>query len=171
MSSPRGAFGPLWGTQIRFRAGGRLRDRVRLGSSSVTNPREPPLLISFLYLSLRKLIELVALRLRSADYKELEIVVPRHEVTILRRQVRRPDLRPADRFLLAAAAQLLPRWRWSAFFVTPLMPRFGTGRHRGHGRARSKEHGTSSASSTGGCLADAKTKFASKPRRTMPETI
>lgn len=77
------------------------------------------MLISFLYLSLRKLIELVALRPRSAEFKELEIVVLRHEVAVLRRQVSRPDLRPADRFFLAAAARALPRWRWSAFIVTP----------------------------------------------------
>jgi putative transposase len=77
------------------------------------------LLISFLYLSLRKLIELIALRPRSPEYKELEIVVLRHELAILRRQVGRPDLRQADRFFLAAAARLLPRRRWSVFFVTP----------------------------------------------------
>ena len=77
------------------------------------------MLISFLYLSLRKLIELAALRPRSPEYKELEIVVLRHELAVLRRQVHRPDLRPTDRIFLAAAARLLPRWRWSAFFVTP----------------------------------------------------
>jgi putative transposase len=77
------------------------------------------LLISFLYLALRKLIELAALRPRSAEYKELEIVVLRHELTVLRRHVHRPDLQPADRLFLAAAARLLPRWRWSSFFVTP----------------------------------------------------
>jgi putative transposase len=75
--------------------------------------------MSFLYLALCKLIELVALRPRSAEYKELEIVVLRHELAVLRRQVSRPDLRPADRVFLAAAARLLPRWRWSSFFVTP----------------------------------------------------
>ena len=95
------------------------RNRLSLESSPVIDPREPPLLISFLYLALRKLIELVALRPRSAEFKELEIVVLRHEVAVLRRQVGRPDLRPADRVFLAAAARLLPRWRWSAFFVTP----------------------------------------------------
>ena len=77
------------------------------------------MLISFLYLTLRKLLELVALRPRSEEFKELEIVVLRHEVAVLRRQISRPDLRPADRIFLAAAARLLPRWRWSAFFVTP----------------------------------------------------
>lgn len=77
------------------------------------------MLVSFFYLALRKLIELVALRPRSAEYKELEIVVLRHELAVLRRQVHRPDLRPADRVFLSAAARLLPRWRWSAFFVTP----------------------------------------------------
>jgi hypothetical protein len=31
----------------------------------------------------------------------------------------RPDLQPADRVVLAALSRLLPRQRWSAFFVTP----------------------------------------------------
>ncbi len=77
------------------------------------------MLISFLYLALRRVIQLVALRTRSADSKELEIVVLRHELAVLRRQVSRPDLRPADRIFLAAAARLPPRLRWSIFFVTP----------------------------------------------------
>jgi transposase InsO family protein len=72
-----------------------------------------------MYLALRRLIELVALGPRSAEYKELEIVVLRHELAILRRQVARPPLSPADRAFLAGASRLLPRWRWSSFFVTP----------------------------------------------------
>ena len=77
------------------------------------------MLISFLYLALRKLIELVALRARSAEYRELKIVVLHHELSVLRRRVHRPDLRPANRAFLAAASRLLPRWRWSSFFVSP----------------------------------------------------
>jgi hypothetical protein len=62
---------------------------------------------------------LVLLCFRSSEYKELEIVVLRHEIAVLRRQVSCPALRPADRAFLAAASRLLPRARWHSFFVTP----------------------------------------------------
>jgi transposase InsO family protein len=62
---------------------------------------------------------LVLLRFRSSDFKELEIVVLRHEIAVLRRQVSRPALAPADRAFLAAASRLLPRGRWCSFVVTP----------------------------------------------------
>jgi transposase InsO family protein len=64
-------------------------------------------------------LEVVFLFFRSTEFKELEIVVLRHELAVLRRQVRRPVLRPADRLFLAAASRLLPRVRWAAFLVTP----------------------------------------------------
>jgi putative transposase len=47
-------------------------------------------------------------------FKELEIVVLRHELSVRRRQVARPQLRPTDRLLLAAASRLLPRSRCAA---------------------------------------------------------
>lgn len=43
----------------------------------------------------------------------------RHQVAVLRRQVHRPDLEPANRVLLAALSRLLRRSSWDAFFVTP----------------------------------------------------
>ena len=43
--------------------------------------------LSLCYLVLRRLLELAALRFRSSEFKELEIVVLRHELAVLRRQV------------------------------------------------------------------------------------
>ena len=51
--------------------------------------------------------------------RELEILVLRHQVKVLKRKAGRPRLRRRDRLFLAAAARLLPRQRWSCFIVTP----------------------------------------------------
>jgi transposase len=56
---------------------------------------------------------------RDDGAKDVEILVLWHQVAVLRRQVHRPDLQPADRVVLAVLSRLLPRHRWSAFFVTP----------------------------------------------------
>jgi hypothetical protein len=74
---------------------------------------------SFVYLALRRLLELLVLCWRSTDAKEVEILVLRHQLAILRRQHPRPRLRPKDRALLAALSRLLPRRRWSILVVTP----------------------------------------------------
>ena len=67
----------------------------------------------------RRLVELVVLRLRSERSKELEILVLRHQLHVLQRQVARPRPRPADRVLLAAFSRSLPRSAWSTLFVSP----------------------------------------------------
>jgi hypothetical protein len=69
---------------------------------------EPVLFCSLCYVVLGRLLQLAALRLRSEEFKELEIVVLRHELAVLRRQAGRPELKPADRVFLAAASRLLP---------------------------------------------------------------
>jgi putative transposase len=74
---------------------------------------------SLAYLAVRWLVQLVLLRRRSEEFRELEIVVLRHELAVLRRRVHRPQLDSADRVLLAAASRLLPRFRWGSFLVTP----------------------------------------------------
>jgi putative transposase len=74
---------------------------------------------SFVYLALRRVLELVLLCFRSAQAKEIEILVLRHELAVLRRQHPRPRLQPTDRALLAAFGRLLPRVRWSVFLVRP----------------------------------------------------
>jgi putative transposase len=76
--------------------------------------------LSFLYWSLRRLLELVVLRFRSDREKEIEILLLRHQLRVLERQVVRPQPTQADRALLAAFSRVLSwqAWRRSAF-VTP----------------------------------------------------
>jgi putative transposase len=74
---------------------------------------------SLCYLVVRCVLQLVLLRPRSEDFKELEIVVLRHELAVLRRQTRRPRLTTTDRVFLTAASRLVPRSNWRSFLVTP----------------------------------------------------
>ena len=71
------------------------------------------------YLALCRSIQLLVLLARGEAAKDLEILVLRHQLTVLRRLVARPRLEPTDRALLAAVSRALPRARWSCFFVQP----------------------------------------------------
>jgi putative transposase len=70
-------------------------------------------------LAVRRVLELILLCFRSAEANEIEILVLRQELAVLRRQHPRPRLQPTDRALLAALSRLLPRVRWSIFLVRP----------------------------------------------------
>ncbi|CAI7979523.1 Integrase catalytic region [Frankia sp. Hr75.2] len=74
---------------------------------------------SLLYALTRNVLGLMLLRVRGDTAKDVELLVLRHQVAVLRRQVNRPTLEPADRVILAALSRLLPRARWGSFFVTP----------------------------------------------------
>jgi hypothetical protein len=83
-------------------------------------PRSRHLVIlSLCYWILRRFLELAVLALRSEEAKEIEIMILRHQLHVLSRQVKRPGLRPFDRALLAAASRVLPRGRWASLFVRP----------------------------------------------------
>jgi putative transposase len=71
------------------------------------------------YLMLCRSIQLLALLARGDAAKDLEILLLRHQLTVLRRQTPRPKLQPADRALLAAVSRVLPRTHWSSFLVRP----------------------------------------------------
>lgn len=77
------------------------------------------MLLSVCYVAIQRILQLISLRFRSTEFKELEIIVLRHELAVLRRQCRRPTFKPADRLFLAAVSRMLPRVSWSSFLVTP----------------------------------------------------
>jgi hypothetical protein len=77
------------------------------------------MLLSFVYLAFTSLLKLVVRRRRSDVASEVELIVIRHQAKVLRRQVERPRLQPADRALLAALARVLPRERRLVLLVTP----------------------------------------------------
>jgi transposase InsO family protein len=72
-----------------------------------------------LYLVVCRLFALLVLLGRGDRSKELEILVLRHELSILRRQVGRPRFEPRDRLMLAALSRVASRRCWSAFPVRP----------------------------------------------------
>jgi putative transposase len=76
--------------------------------------------LSFAYWSLRRLIELIVLWSRSEREKEIEILLLRHQLRVLERQVARPQVTQADRALLSAFSRVLPRRTWRrSLFVRP----------------------------------------------------
>jgi putative transposase len=78
------------------------------------------LLLSILYRFVRCQLGLTTVLMRRDLSKDAELLVLRHENTVLRRQVARVRYSPADRAWLAALSRLVPRRRWTAIFpVTP----------------------------------------------------
>jgi putative transposase len=101
--------------------------------------------VSFVYVVAWRLFAFVLLPARGDRSKELEILLLRHELSILRRQARCPRLAESDRLVLAALSRVMPRRSWQAFLVTPetllrwhrrIVARRWTYPHRRPGRPR-----------------------------------
>jgi putative transposase len=67
------------------------------------------MVFSFSYLAFRALVGALIRSRRSLGLKDIELLVLRHELEVLRRQVSRPKLNPADRALLARRVGKLGR--------------------------------------------------------------
>jgi putative transposase len=79
----------------------------------------PAVTLSFLYRAFCRVLQLIRLIARKEMDLAIEVVMLRHELAVLRRQVHRPALEPADRAVLAGLARLLSRERLGSLFVQP----------------------------------------------------
>jgi transposase InsO family protein len=74
---------------------------------------------ALVYLLLRRVVWLTGGSSNEPLNTEVELVVLRHQLMVLKRQAGRPQLRRRDRLFMAAISRVLPRARWSSFLVSP----------------------------------------------------
>src|SRR5262249_42786978 len=98
-----------WGKEIRF---GHERPPLVIAAESV---QMRVVLISLLY---RLFCHPLGLLVRRGGERELEIIVLRHQLAILRRGRKRPPYTTTDQPLLAGASRPLPPERWSCFLIS-----------------------------------------------------
>ena len=76
------------------------------------------MLLALLYSCLRLLLDLVDVRLRVRD-PEAELLLLRHQLRVVWRPVKRPDLEPADRVIMAALSRVVNRAALVGLLVQP----------------------------------------------------
>jgi hypothetical protein len=73
------------------------------------------------YLAFRRTVHILGLRRNDDADFAVDVVVLRHELAVLCRQMKRPALEPADWALLADPGQPIPRAKLNRFFVQPTL--------------------------------------------------
>ncbi len=105
------------------------------------------MVLACIYDCLRFVLGLLVFRCEGDSDRDVELLVLRHELSVLRRTVKKPRLNSGDRMILAALARRLPRQAWGGLLVRPetvlgwhraLVRRkwAAFGRRRGPGRPR-----------------------------------
>jgi len=96
------------------------------------------MIFSVVYLVVRCLLGCLMVRARREVSKDAGLLVVRHEIALVRRQIGRVRYQPADRLWLAALSRLIPRQRWGEVFrgdpgdaarLAPAAGRAPLGRH------------------------------------------
>jgi hypothetical protein len=86
--------------------------------------------LSFLYIAFVRLLQIVRLSRRGQPDSAIEVVVLRHELAVLRRQVARPALLPAYRAVLAGLSRALSAARCTIAERLLVSVQHGRGRWR-----------------------------------------
>jgi hypothetical protein len=88
-------------------------------AGEVADHNDRRMTLRLLYLLFCQVLQWLVLLARNSAAKDAELLVLRHEVAVLRRQVTRPRMDWADRAVLAGLARLLPRLAWHGLLVQP----------------------------------------------------
>lgn len=76
------------------------------------------MILACFYGCLRFVVDVFMLKIDRGD-REVELLLLRHELGVLRRTVRRPRLKPADRLILAALTRRLSKSAWGSLLMRP----------------------------------------------------
>ena len=98
---------------------GSRNSSTRIDQPKLAQRSSPSMALSFLYRLVRRVFEAVRVHRLDAAAKDAEILVLRHQLAVLRRQVDCPRFTWSDRAFVALIACLVPRECWRSFLVTP----------------------------------------------------
>jgi len=117
--------GPVWTSVTNFpgRHGVEFNKYVLLGdaSLSVRRPRSDRIagrvVGSLIYSLLRAVLEVLVTSRTDQAKLQAEVLVLRRQVQVVERQIKRVQWKPADRMLLAALRERIPRSAWAGLLV------------------------------------------------------